>query len=313
MRMDKGHTVSDVPPIGISHTKKAVSIRPGINTMSRGVDNDRRFLDNSPAYLGWIQEGFSLPTDFESLIRRWLACPPSRSETGIRVSWPSTVIKTSASQGGKSTALTGIAKSWATCERGMHNPAARSSKVTSAEWLVLGAIMTDPRSILARGNEYCRRRDCVFVADRIFGCGVHGSVFGCIRTTSDVQNALKIHEHSNAYRIERDVYLRLRELGIDLIQGHNVPQLIDYDDDLLVIEISVVVRPFVLDFGGAYLDRPQDYDDEILEEWRREKAEQFEGNWPKASSILAELRGYGIYVADVNPGNIGFVERTDLE
>ena len=113
--------------------------------------------------------------------------------------------------------------------------------------------------------------------------------------------------------MERDVYLRLRDLGIDLIQEHNVPQLIDYDDELLVIEMSVVVRPFVLDFGGAYLDRPPDYDEAILEEWRRQKEEQFEENWPKAESILAELRSHGIYVADVNPGNIGFVERTDSE
>ena len=55
------------------------------------------------------------------------------------------------------------------------------------------------------------------------------------------------------------------------------------------------------------------HDEEILEEWRRDKEEQFEENWPKAESILAELRRYGIYVADVNPGNIGFVERTDSE
>lgn len=124
---------------------------------------------------------------------------------------------------------------------------------------------------------------------------------------------MKVHERPGPYRIERDVYFRLRELGIDLIQGHNVPQLIDWDDDLLAIELSVVVRPFVLDFGGAYLDHPPDYDEEILEEWRREKQEQFESNWPKAASILAELRGYGIYVADVNPGNIGFAERNNPE
>ena len=112
---------------------------------------------------------------------------------------------------------------------------------------------------------------------------------------------------------ERDVYFRLRDLGIDVIQGHHVPQLIDSDDELLVLEMSVVVRPFVLDFGGAYLDHAPGYDEETLEEWRREKEDQFESNWPKADSILAELRRYGIYVADVNPGNIAFVERTDSE
>ena len=149
----------------------------------------------------------------------------------------------------------------------------------------------------------------MFVADKRFGFGVHGNVFACVRDTSSIQNALKVHERTEPYLIERDVYLRLRDHGIDQIQGHNVPQLIDYDDDLLVIEMSVVVRPFLLDFAGAYLDHAPDYDEEILDEWRREKQEQFEENWPKAALILAELRSFGIYVADVNPGNIGFAEK----
>ena len=248
---------------------------------------------------------------FDSAIRRRPACPPSWSDTRIKVGLPSTVISISASQGGKSTDSTGIAKPWASCASGMHIPAARSSKVTTAEWLVTDAIMVNPRTELAvKGLEYCRRHDCEFVADSLFGFGMHGSVFACVRPTLS-RNALKVIERAEPYTVERDVYLRLRELRIDQIQGHNVPQLIDFDDELLVIEMSVVVRPFVLDFGGAYLDRAPDYDEEILEEWRRDKEEQFEENWPKAESILAELRRYGIYVADVNPGNIGFLERTE--
>ncbi len=38
-----------------------------------------------------------------------------------------------------------------------------------------------------------------------------------------------------------------------------------------------------------------------------------QSNWPQADFILAELRRYGIYVADVNPGNIGFVEGHDSQ
>ena len=105
---------------------------------------------------------------------------------------------------------------------------------------------------------------------------------------------------------ERDIYFRLQNFEINEIEGHNVLHLIGYDDDLLAIEMSIVVRPFLLDFGGAYLDQPPDFSDEILEQWEADKQEQFEGNWPKAAAILETLRGYGIYVADVNPGNIGF-------
>jgi hypothetical protein len=173
--------------------------------------------------------------------------------------------------------------------------------------------MTAPhQELIDRAAEYCRRQGRELVRDQVFGFGVHGSVFACrhhYQLTG--RNAVKVHERPESYRRERDVYLRLQDLHIEFIEGHTVPQLVDYDDELLVLEMSVVVRPFVLDFGGAYLDRAPDYDEEILEEWRREKEEQFEENWPKVVSILAELRRHGIYVADVNPGNIGFVERSE--
>ncbi len=156
-------------------------------------------------------------------------------------------------------------------------------------------------------EEYCRRNDSKLEPDRTLGSGVHGSVFVFLRANASIKNALKIHERPTPYFRERDVYYRLQDLGIDEIEGHNVPQLIGYDDHLLAIEMSIVVRPFVLDFGGAYLDQPPDYGDEILEQWEADKQDQFEGNWPKATIILETLRGFGIYVADVNPGNIGFV------
>ena len=36
------------------------------------------------------------------------------------------------------------------------------------------------------------------------------------------------------------------------------PPVIVFDDDLWVIEMTVVERPFVLDFAGAYLDETSD-------------------------------------------------------
>lgn len=159
-----------------------------------------------------------------------------------------------------------------------------------------------------RALQYCSEHESKLDVEKSFGFGVHGSVYACLRATSNVKTALKIHERSQPYTRERDVYLRLRDLEITEIYGHNVPILLEFDDTLLAIEMSVVVRPFLLDFGGAYLDQPPDYEDDILNQWELEKQEQFEGNWPKASRILARLRNYGIYVADVNPGNIGFVQ-----
>ena len=74
-----------------------------------------------------------------------------------------------------------------------------------------------------------------------------------------------------------------------------------------VIEMEVVTRPFVLDFAGAYLDTPPDYPDEVLADWRTEKQEQFGDRWPDVEAILRSLEQFGIYVADVSPGNVAFL------
>jgi len=85
-----------------------------------------------------------------------------------------------------------------------------------------------------------------------------------------------------------------------------VPQLLGFDDELWVIEMTVVARPFVLDFAGAYLDFPPDFSEEVLADWQAEKHEQFGSRWPEVQAILRALEGYGVYMVDVNPGNVSF-------
>lgn len=130
-----------------------------------------------------------------------------------------------------------------------------------------------PSSQDERLVEYLRRYQAT-LGDGL-GYGVHGSVFVVQRQREDglVRSAVKFHECWEPYCHERDVYLRLREAGVFEIQGHAVPELLHHDDELWVLEMTIVKRPFVLDFGGAYLDRAPDYDEEILEEWRRDKEE----------------------------------------
>ena len=77
------------------------------------------------------------------------------------------------------------------------------------------------------------------------------------------QVAVKFHNREVAYNRELSVFLRLRDLGVVNVCGHRVPLLIDYDDELLAIEMTIVSPPFCLDFGGAYLDRPPDYTAEV--------------------------------------------------
>ncbi len=76
------------------------------------------------------------------------------------------------------------------------------------------------------------------------------------------------------------------------------------DDELFIIEMTVVSRPFVLDFAGAYLDGAPDFSPEVLADWQVEKLEQFGSRWPEVQAILAFLQGHGIVMWDVNPGNV---------
>jgi hypothetical protein len=118
--------------------------------------------------------------------------------------------------------------------------------------------------------------------------------------------AVKFHDRDVAYEKERDIYLRLRDLEVTHVQGHRIPLLINYHDELLAIEMTIVSPPFCLDFGGAYLDHRPDYSPEVWADWREQKSEAFEDNWPAVEKIISEFESFGIYIADVNPGNIKF-------
>ncbi len=158
--------------------------------------------------------------------------------------------------------------------------------------------------LILRAEEYAKRRGLVLGPP--LGFGVHGSVFSAENQSENGQVAIKVHERSTDYIRERDVYLRLKEHGITKIRDNKVPQLIGYNDELLIIEMTVVTRPYVLDFGGAFLDQPPGFSEEILAEWRAEKQEQFGNRWPDVQAILGILEGYGIFVVDVNPNNISW-------
>jgi hypothetical protein len=168
--------------------------------------------------------------------------------------------------------------------------------------------MARREEIVRRGREYAERNR-VNLGEEL-GFGVHGIVFVAESQTEPgepaVCAAIKVHEREADYCRERDVYLRLRGLGVNSIRGCRVPQLLRYDDKLWVLEMTVVTRPFVLDFAGAFLDQAPDFSDEVLADWRAEKQEQFGTRWPEVQAILRALEGYGIFLLDVTPNNISF-------
>jgi hypothetical protein len=70
--------------------------------------------------------------------------------------------------------------------------------------------------------------------------------------------------------------------------------------------MTIVDRPFVLDFAAAYLDRRPEFPAEIWAEWEAEKREQFEGRWTIVQQILDSFEEIGMYLTDVSPANIAF-------
>jgi hypothetical protein len=145
------------------------------------------------------------------------------------------------------------------------------------------------------------------LAERL-GHGIHGIVYSAERNHEPGNVAVKAHRSKEAYERERDVYLRLRDAEIHTILGFRLPRMIRAEDDLLVIEMSIVVRPFVLDFAGAYLDFLPTFSDEIWSEWEAQKRDQFENRWPKVQAVLGALEELDIYMVDVSPSNIAFAD-----
>lgn len=153
--------------------------------------------------------------------------------------------------------------------------------------------------LLDRMGRYAERSGCEPKIE--LGFGFDGIVF-----STDRQSAIKILRYESLHQRERDVYLRLREQNVFAVVGFDVPRLLAFDDQLWVVEMSIVSPPFVLDFAGAYLDQRPDYPDEVLREWLAEKQEQFGDRWTVVRKVMAEFARHGIHLADVKPGNIEF-------
>ena len=136
----------------------------------------------------------------------------------------------------------------------------------------------------------------------------HGIIFVAENKSKGGKTAVKAHRQFEPYSREREVYERLKQGGVTEVLGFNVPQFIQADDDLRVIEMSIVARPFVLDFAGAYLGAPPDFPDEMWAEWEAGKQEQFEARWSAVEAVLAALEELDIYMVDVSPSNIAFLD-----
>ncbi|MBI1373278.1 MAG: hypothetical protein GC159_11145 [Phycisphaera sp.] len=138
------------------------------------------------------------------------------------------------------------------------------------------------------------------------GSGTDGIVYSTSRPS-----AIKVFAARQPYGKELAAYSRLAEFDVSELCGHNVPILFGHDDETLVIEMSRVVPPYVLDFGKSDVDICWDFTDEELEARLLEQAEDFDEYWPVARDIYYALRHYGIYYHDLSPRNVAFVNPRD--
>jgi hypothetical protein len=140
------------------------------------------------------------------------------------------------------------------------------------------------------------------------GFGIHGSVHVVEHKIKKNRSAIKSHRAAEFYRRERAAYERLDEAAVHEILGFHVPQLIRADDDLQVIEMTIVTRPFVLDFAGAYLDAPPEFPEDVWADWEAEKREQFGARWATVRAVMSAFEELGIHLLDVSPNNLAFLD-----
>ena len=158
--------------------------------------------------------------------------------------------------------------------------------------------MNDPRIAQYESRHQCRLFEALGS-----GAGQDGIVFRSDRVT-----AVKLFDSEHRFRRELEVYHLLRAKGIQNVAGHHVPLLVDEDEQLRAIEMTLVDRPFLLDFAGA--KRPEevpDFEQHVLDEHLDRMREMFEDRWGDALHVVEMFRqATGFVLLDIHPGNVAF-------
>lgn len=135
------------------------------------------------------------------------------------------------------------------------------------------------------------------------GAGLNGRVWAVTNPENTFEWALKIQD-AHGFSLELACYERLAEHEVTEVAGFNVPVLLHADERWRAIEMSIVDRPFLLDFAQAYLDVPPEFPEDVWAESLELWESRYEDDWPLVQQALKELRQLGIHYLDVHRGNI---------
>lgn len=161
--------------------------------------------------------------------------------------------------------------------------------------------MLDESELWERVVRYAVLRELNVIDDMRLGYGSDGTVWQSLENS-----AIKAVHRMENYVVERACYQRLKRAGVGSLGGFTIPALLDFDDELQIIEMEIVSPPYLLDFGKVHLDRPPFYwnDSQMranaYEEWR----ERFDDHWEDVACVLHMLEKYGIYYVDPRVANI---------
>jgi hypothetical protein len=155
-----------------------------------------------------------------------------------------------------------------------------------------------------QAQEYANNNGFRISGQPVFGHGTDGSVWESSRNT-----AVKAFYIRKNYENEYECYRRLGAAGVTQIAGLAVPIMLGFDRAIMVIEMTIVQPPYLLDFGKVYLDNdiPPYFDDPVrMADWHADVQELFEDRASEVYAVLARLKDYGITYVDPKPANIRF-------
>lgn len=152
-----------------------------------------------------------------------------------------------------------------------------------------------------RARLYCDTKGMRLVVNPILGFGSDGRVW---RTSAGT--AVKAFEMAKCYTQEQECYRRLSGARVVEIDGLAVPAMEGFDDKLMVVEMSIVQKPYLLDFGKVHLDKPPPYykDANVMSDLTSRIEDDFGDQAFRIYGVLSTLTSFGIWYTDPSCRNI---------